>query len=410
MLTLYSLGVRLYHLLIYLASPFNRSAANWISGRKDLFKKLSSFKPVSGKTVWIHCASLGEFEQARPLIELLKQEEHATIVLSFFSPSGYKIRSNYQGADLVTYLPIDYKSNAKKFLDLIKPDVAIFVKYEFWLNFIQETGKRGIPLYLVCGLFRNNHFLFKLPGKLLLPVMKSFTHFHLQDKQSAMLLNEQGFSNTTISGDTRFDRVLEIASKSNEIPLAKEFAEGSVVIVAGSTWEPDEDLLKDFLAQASSENKRYKLIIAPHHIDEPVIERIQQKFKGSVRFSSGIIFGSDVLIIDNIGMLSSLYRYAGIAYVGGGFGKAVHNVLEPSAYNIPVLFGPENRKFREIQLLKENGLGFEIHSSTQMMQVVDQLYADNTRMKKLSEKMQQFMMSNSGAVRLIMQDIRGKLH
>lgn len=405
MLFLYTTGIRIYHALIHLFQPFNKSAKNWVEGRNDLFRKLASFKPAKGKTVWIHCASLGEFEQARPLIERLKKDRDLKIVVTFFSPSGYNIRKNYDKADLVAYLPIDLPEQVKKFFDLVQPDAGVFIKYELWLNFIHEAGTRNIPLFLACGLFREDHFLFKWPGRSLLYVLKAFRHFYVQDKASAKLLAGNGFQNVSVSGDTRYDRVLEIASAMRDIPVAEEFSKHAEVIVAGSTWEPDEQLLAEMMHSLQDKHSHIRLIIAPHHVEEEVISRIEERFPSSFRFSSGFQAGKNVMIIDNIGMLSSLYRYADVAYVGGGFGKAVHNVLEPAAYHIPVVFGPNNKKFREIQQLKQEQLGFEIQNSTELFMIMETLLSDQKRRVAIRDRSREFMKINSGATEEITRDL-----
>lgn len=394
----YSLFIRFYYFLVLIASTFNQKASKWINGRRDTAAKLSSIKlPSQGKRIWIHCASLGEFEQARPLIERWKKLDNTSVILTFYSPSGYEIRKNYQFADVVMYLPLDTTQNAEEFLDSVKPNIIVFVKYEFWFNFLSAIKKKKIPFYLLSGIFRSEHFLFRFPGRLFLPRLKAFTHFFVQDKTSAELLAEHGFTNATVTGDTRFDRVLEIASTPLELPLIKAFKGSSFLVIAGSTWEADEKLLSELFEKDSLKRLNVKLVIAPHSIDEKRITSLLDRFPDSVKYSDGKGSDGTVLIIDNIGMLSSLYRYGEIAYVGGGFGKAVHNVLEPAAFGLPVMFGPANKKFREIQLLKEQGLGVEIHSSEEIENTLI-AWRDQARLNELNKRIHSFMKENSGAV------------
>jgi 3-deoxy-D-manno-octulosonic-acid transferase len=406
MLSLYSLGIRVYVGLIRIASLFNSQAKKWISGRENVFQLLEGFHKFPGKAVWVHCASLGEFEQARPVIERIKQDRNVKLLLTFFSPSGFEIRKNYPHADLVAYLPADTAANASRFVELIRPELVIFVKYEFWFNYLNEIGRRKIPLFLISGIFRDDHFLFRYPGTSYLNYLQAFTYFYLQDENSLKNLNKRGFMNASVSGDTRYDRVLEIASTAKEIATVKDFADDRVVLVAGSTWEPDEDLLVKLVNDEGIKKLQLKLIIAPHHVGPAVIDRLMQKFPGARKFSEGSFSNASVLIIDNIGMLSSLYRYGTIAYVGGGFGKAVHNVLEPAAYSMPVIFGPANKKFYEIGLMKKEKIGFEISSSEELVSTIRSLVEDQSKLSMLKAKISEFMKTNAGAVNKIMSDLK----
>lgn len=363
MRTLYSISIFVYQIIIRLASAFNSKAKLWLEGRKGIFEKLTaqlSNSAPEDKIAWFHCASLGEFEQGRPLIEKYKIHHPGTkILLTFFSPSGYEIRKNYPGADFIFYLPADTLSNAKRFIDIVNPAVVFFVKYEFWFHYLYELKKRNIPVYLVSGIFRKEQHFFKSYGGWFRKQLGSFSHFYLQDEQSIALLNSIGYKNTTLAGDTRFDRVWEIAKNTKPFPLIEKFRENSSVLIAGSSWREDEKIIS--VLQPGD----FKLIIAPHEIDEKHIDNIENQFAGfsTLRYSKATesnVSSAQVLIIDNIGMLSSLYRYAEIAFIGGGFGKGIHNILEAATFGLPVIFGPNYEKFTEAKELIRLGGAFSV--------------------------------------------------
>jgi 3-deoxy-D-manno-octulosonic-acid transferase len=372
MRTLYSIIIHCYNFFLHLASLFHPKAGLWVNGRKDIFKKLElqlSQFDSERSVIWFHCASLGEFEQGRPLMEKYRSlKPESVILLTFFSPSGYEIRKNYPGADVICYLPIDTPASSKRFLDIVKPSTAIFVKYEFWFNYLNELKKRRIPTYLVSGIFRNKQHFFKPYGAWFRKQLNNFSHFYLQDKHSEELIHSIGYRNVTVVGDTRFDRVSEIAKDVKQFPLIESFNGSSPIIIAGSTWPQDEEQL------AELELKNYKLIIAPHEIDENHISSIESIFGkrkiNTIRFSkvkANNIQTYQVLVIDNIGMLSSLYQYGTIAYIGGGFGKGIHNILEAATFGLPVIFGPNYHKFAEAVELANLGGAFPVNTKEDLV-------------------------------------------
>ena len=354
--------------------------------------------------IWVHCASLGEFEQGRPVIEnIRKQFPESKIVLTFFSPSGYTVQKNYSGAHAVFYLPMDSKSNAKKFIDIIKPSLVIWVKYEYWFYYLQELKKQEIPVLLVSGIFRENQPFFKWYGGFWKAVLPCFTHLFLQDKSSEILLNSIAVEeNITVNGDTRFYRVIEIAEKFEDLPLIKAFCGNSKIIVAGSTWEDDEAELIHYVRA----NPNIKFIIAPHEIDAENLKDVQKEFTGSVFYSDlieGNIINSNVLIIDNVGMLSRLYHYADITYIGGGFGDdGVHNVLEAAVYGKPVIYGPEIDKFIEAVELTDCGGGIVINNAIEFEKVADNLWKNKPELIAAGAAAKNYVYSNSGASKKIM--------
>ncbi|MGV8092775.1 MAG: 3-deoxy-D-manno-octulosonic acid transferase [Mangrovibacterium sp.] len=340
---IYQLGIRLYGLAAVLAAPFSEKARLWYRGRKHVFRYLSENISHEYPLIWIHCASLGEFEQGRPLIEAIKkQHPQYRILLTFFSPSGYEIRKNYAQADHVCYLPSDTRQHARRFIELVNPEKVFFIKYEYWKNYIAELKEQHIPLYMVSAIFRPEQLFFKkgFRARWYRNILHNIDHFFVQNRQSAQLLEQIGLKNWTITGDTRFDRVAEIASNRKDLPLIEKFKEDSVLIVAGSSWPPDEEILIRYLER----NKKVKMIFAPHEVKESNIKRLLELLpEKAVRYSAA---GEDVnnfriLVIDSIGVLSSVYRYAGLAYIGGGFGVGIHNTLEAAIYHIPGVIRPQ---------------------------------------------------------------------
>ena len=345
------------YLLFLLVSPFHKKAKKWIKGREDYFQKLETNVPrKQGKRLWVHCASLGEFEQARPIIERwLKENDNWTLVLTFFSPSGYEIRKNYENAEWVGYMALDTKSNAKKFIETMKPDMVLFVKYEFWYFHLTEVIRRKIPIYLVSATFREGHYILKRIGAKTRDVLKQFNHIFLQEEQSWNRLKKKGFNNISISGDTRFDRVMAQVALDEDVPNVRDWQGNNKTIILGSSWKEEEELMASFLPG----NKEYKVIIAPHDIGH--LEKIESLFSFTTfsRYSE-INTSSQVLIIDSIGLLSKLYKYGDIAIVGGGYGRGLHNILEPLAFGLPTFFGPVHDKFPEAKQAIEAGVGFEL--------------------------------------------------
>jgi len=348
MKVLYNLGILIFSALAHLVAPFNTKAKLWVEGRKNWEKKITDKIKPGDRTMWIHCASLGEFEQGRPVIEAIKKEiPGIKVVLTFFSPSGYEIRKNYAGADCIIYLPSDTTGNSSKFIKLVNPEFVIFVKYEFWSNYISAVYENSIPLYLVSGIFRPSQSFFKWYGSFFRKMLRKFEKIYVQDQRSQELLKSIGLTNSEVAGDTRFDRVKQLTGTARDIPQLEQFRGKERMFLAGSSWKPDEEIIARYI---NSSPDKMKWVFAPHEIDLPHIERLEKLFTVKVvRFSRFDDNSADarVLIIDNIGMLSSAYKYAYIAAIGGGFGKGIHNILEPACWGIPVLFGPKYKKFKE---------------------------------------------------------------
>lgn len=409
---LYSIGIFLYSVGIRIAAIANHKAKLWLRGRRNLFRNLqTALSKDERKVIWFHCASLGEFEQGRPLIERIRtQHPGYKILLTFFSPSGYEVRKNYAGADVVTYMPMDTRANAKRFLSTVNPALIVFVKYEFWLNHLSEIRKRNIPHYLVSAVFRNDQVFFKGHGGIFREALNGYTHIFTQDKNSAELLAKIAVQHVSVAGDTRFDRVAEIAAGAKDIPGAASFTSGNKMLVAGSTWKADEDLLIPILKKHFQNG--WRLIIAPHEISEQRLQSIESALKAIgvsdthvVRFSKGAIhLPADVrvMIIDNIGMLSSLYRYGSTAYIGGGFGKSIHNTLEAAVYGIPVVFGPMYGKFNEALGLIACKGGFGVHSQQELEIAIDSLLSDENHRVVAGRNAGAFVQSNTGATEKIL--------
>jgi len=395
---LYNTGILLYAIIARIISPFNKKAFLWTNGRRKWFELLESRVNKQEKYIWIHCASLGEFEQGRPVIEAIKKDHpRYRIILTFFSPSGYEIRKDYNLADIVCYLPSDLPRNAKKFISLIKPAMAIFVKYEFWHNYITELHKNGIPLYLISGIFRKDQHFFGWYGSFFGNLLGMFRTIFVQDRESLELLENFGLSNASLAGDTRFDRVVQIAGAAKDIPVIDDFRGDEKLFLAGSSWKQDEEIIAGYI---NKNPERMKWVFAPHETEEENIERIEKLFSVKhVRFSRFDKGGKDarVLIIDNIGMLSSAYRYAYIAGVGGGFGKGIHNVLEPACWNIPVLFGPEYQKFREaVDLIKLNG-AVSFNNYDEFESILEYWLSDEDLYHHAAETAGRYVRENKGA-------------
>jgi 3-deoxy-D-manno-octulosonic-acid transferase len=407
MRVLYTLSIFLYLLAIRIASLFNPKAKKWVEGRRRLFSRLKADCHGSGKIIWFHCASLGEFEQGRPLMEEMKKRDPSCrILLTFFSPSGYDIRKDYDKADFVYYLPVDTSRNARLFLDIVRPDSVYIIKYEFWYNLLAELGRRKIPTYLVSGIFRQEQYFFKWYGAWFVNQLKCFSRFYVQDEMSQQLLNSIGFNNAVVTGDTRFDRVASIAAESRELPLVKAFCGEKRVLIAGSSWEKDTDLI----AQLPFKSKDLKLIIAPHEIGAAEIQETMARFQNTlkvIRYSEADLIHAkeaDVLIIDNIGMLSSLYKYGSLAYIGGGFGNGIHNILEAAVWNLPVIFGPNYHKFSEAHELIKRGGAFCVHDEKELQILVTRLLDDAGLRTSIAEISGDYVRTNSGATNKILAD------
>ncbi len=391
--------------MAWLISGKNAKAKQWIDGRKHIFRSLeTAFKNNSDKVIWIHCSSLGEFEQGRPIIEAIKKKKPLQkILLTFFSPSGYEVRKDYAKADWIFYLPMDSYLHAKKFYDIVQPSLVVFVKYEFWFYYLNEAKRRNIPLLLVSGIFREDQPFFKWYGSFHKKMLKCFTYLFVQNETSAVLLNSIGFqNNVTVCGDTRFDRVIDIAEKFKPISSIENFIGNHPVIVAGSTWTEDDEELDHF----ANTHPEIKFIIAPHVIEEERIQECLTLYKNSVLYSQISNYKSqihNVLIIDNIGMLSSLYKYATICYVGGGFGDdGVHNVLEAAVYNKPVVFGDEYDKYFEASELIDTGGAFDIENALEAEKIFTELLKEGEAYKQASINAGNYVKSKSGATEKIM--------
>lgn len=410
-LLLYKIFIGLYGLGARCLAPWNTKAALWVKGRKNLLPHIAATwsNPQRSFTIWMHSASLGEFEQGRPVLEALKkQHPQCRIVLTFFSPSGYEIRKNYKGADAVFYLPADSAKNAAAFLDIIQPNLVLWVKYEYWYHYLNTLKKRNIPALLVAGLFRPSQPFFKWYGRLHRHMLDCFEQLFVQTPVSKELVNSIGFTkNVVVSGDTRFDRVTAIAQSFEPIPLIESFIGKAPVIVAGSTWLEDEEELDHF----ANTHPELKFIIAPHEIGEERMKEILPLFKNSIRLSaySGAATNANTLIIDNIGMLSKLYHYATIAYVGGGFGDdGLHNILEAAAYYKPVLFGPNYEKHFEAVDMVEAGGAFTIENALEAENVLQQLLSNQMAYQAAAQAAGNYVKENTGATAAILNYIQEK--
>jgi len=406
---IYNLGIFVYSAVAYLISPFNHKARLMIRGRKETFGIVRNKLNRNDNYIWVHCASLGEFEQGRPVIESIRKEmPEKRIILTFFSPSGYEIRKNYPLADIVCYLPSDTPGNAEKFVNLIKPELVIFVKYEFWHNYITAVSKRGIPLLLISAIFREEQPFFRWYGNFFRKILKKFSHVFVQDEKSAELLGKIGIGNVTVAGDTRFDRVLEISTAAKSIPQIESFRGNERLFLAGSSWRPDEEIISRYINEFPD---RMKWVFAPHEIDKENVERIIELFKAKcVRFSEYSEEKKDarVMIIDNIGMLSSAYRYAFIAAIGGGFGKGIHNILEPACWGIPVLFGPNHSKFREAADLISLGGAKSFRNFNEFRSILEALVSDEKLYEESARAAGKYVRENAGATRKIIGWITGE--
>jgi 3-deoxy-D-manno-octulosonic-acid transferase len=379
-------------------------------GEREAFKILREKVDPNAKYVWFHAASLGEFEQGRPLMEQLRKDHpEYKILLTFFSPSGYEVRKNYEGADIITYLPLDTITNARRFLRTVRPVMAFFIKYEFWYNYLHILKHRGVPVYSVSSIFRPEQVFFKWYGRQYGRVLNCFTHFFVQNEISKELLAKIGITDTTVVGDTRFDRVLQIKEAAKQLPIVESFVKDAPqVFVAGSSWPPDEEIFIKYF----NEHKNWKLIIAPHVIGEDHLKQIEKLLEGRkvIRYTEAekmvngqlsMVNDYEVLIINCFGLLSSIYHYGNVAYVGGGFGVGIHNLLEAAVWDVPVFFGPNNQKFQEAQGLKTSG-GFEISSYEDFAAQMDRFAADDAYLQEQGQKAGHFVKGQSGATQKVL--------
>ena len=428
---MYNLVIYLYQLGVAIASLFNEKVRKMWRGEREAIRVLREKVDPQAQYVWFHAASLGEFEQGRPLMERLRRDHpEYKILLTFFSPSGYEVRKNYDGADIVCYLPLDTISNARRFLRTVRPVMAFFIKYEFWYNYLHVLKHRGVPVYSVSSIFRPNQVFFRWYGRQYSRVLKCFTHFFVQNEVSKELLATLGIHNVDVVGDTRFDRVLQVKEAAESLENVAYFCQYNIsndpnpdddevvtacagfvrpagVFVAGSSWPPDEDIfIRYFRDKQLFGYGKWKLIIAPHVIDESHLQEIEQKLDGYkvVRYTKFDCYqfeSADVLIVDCYGLLSSIYRYGDIAYVGGGFGVGIHNVVEAAVWGKPVFFGPNNQRFQEAQGLKACGGGIEIGSYDDFAARMDQLISQPQSVEALGRAAADYVSSRAGAVESI---------
>ncbi|MBQ3769012.1 MAG: 3-deoxy-D-manno-octulosonic acid transferase [Prevotella sp.] len=418
---MYNLIIYIYQLGVIIASLFNEKVRKMWRGEREAIRILKEKVDPNAQYVWFHAASLGEFEQGRPLMEQLRQDHpEYKILLTFFSPSGYEVRKNYAGADIICYLPLDTITNARRFLRTIRPVMAFFIKYEFWYNYLHILKHRGVPVYSVSSIFRPGQIFFRWYGRQYSHVLKCFTHFFVQNEISKELLGTIGITNVSIVGDTRFDRVLQIKAAAKQLPIVEAFlsqpksgaaesgsAEAPKVFVAGSSWPPDEDIFIPFF----NEHRNWKLIIAPHVIGEEHLKQIESKLAGRkvARYSSledpenpEIPDNLEVLIIDCFGLLSSIYHYADVTYVGGGFGVGIHNTLEAAVWDVPVIFGPNNERFQEAQGLKACGGGYEITGADDFRRIMQRFIDTPQTITEAGRQSGAFVQQMTGATKKVL--------
>lgn len=418
----------IYNIVIYfvlwgiaIASLFNEKVRKMWHGEREAFKILKQKVDPNAKYIWFHAASLGEFEQGRPLMERIRKDyPQYKILLTFYSPSGYEVRKNYEGADIICYMPVDTRLNAIRFLRLVRPVMAFFIKYEFWSNFLHILKHRNIPTYSVSSIFREDQVFFKWYGRSYAGVLKCFTRFFVQNEESKRLLEGIGITAVDVVGDTRFDRVLQIKEVAKQLPICEAFRTGVAssqsadvphhdfkVFVAGSSWPPDENIFIPFF----NEHKDWRLLIAPHVIAEEHLKLILSLIKGKkvVRYTQTTpeeAADADVLIIDCFGLLSSMYNYGDVAYIGGGFGVGIHNTLEAAVWNMPVIFGPNNKKFQEAQGLLKSGGGFEINTYEDFSGLMSSLMTDETFLKQAGDKAGAFVAHLAGATDKVLASVK----
>jgi 3-deoxy-D-manno-octulosonic-acid transferase len=410
---IYDVLIRLYVLAIRLAALFVPKAELWVKGRRDLLKRigetLAEAKEPHRKIAWFHCASLGEYEQGRPLMEELRNRmPEYRIFLTFYSPSGYEVRKNYAGADFIFYLPADTRRNAGRFIELVRPSMAIFIKYEYWFNYLDILSQNRIPVYLVSAIFRPDHPFFRWYGRWAKQQLGAVTRFFVQDEASGKILEEAGFRNVTLSGDTRFDRVSAIAEHVKSFPAVERFCRGHRIFLMGSSWPEDEKVCIPVLKAISEE---WKFIIAPHETAPSRISALVESLPfPSLKFSEATgenIGDQRILIIDSIGMLAHLYRHATVAFIGGGFRTGLHNILEAAVFGIPVIFGPEYRRFNEAKELVALGGAFSITGTPGLFSLLYEFRDDPAKYRKCGEACREYVTRNRGATLRILEEIHG---
>lgn len=408
---IYNIGIGLYALLAWIISPWNKKAKLWVQGRKSWLEGLQQAFNPGDRVIWFHCSSLGEFEQGRPVLEAfrLRFPEHK-ILLTFFSPSGYEKRKNYPGADYVMYLPVDKRRNARKLTESVSVEMALFIKYEFWYHFLNRLKSQDIPVFLVSGNFRSDQFFFKWYGAWYRKFLDCFTQIFVQQEDSKLLLKSIGFNRVTVAGDTRFDRVFELVKSDYRNQILEDFAREAPVIVAGSTWEKDEQILEYAFNHLGGEAR---WIIAPHELSDSHILNLKRRFPSSVLLSElkgNIPSHKKVVIVDTMGQLSYLYRFGKLAYVGGGFGKGIHNTLEPATYGIPVLFGPAFGKFAEALDLIRLGGAFPVQDGEGLLSTIREQMNNPALLKTSSEIAGKYVHERVGATSLIVDEVCKKLN
>jgi 3-deoxy-D-manno-octulosonic-acid transferase len=403
----YDLIMSLYAGIIRLVGLRYEKARLWSEGRRDLFSRMREKIDPRERIIWLHVASLGEFEQGRPLIEALRESHpEYRILLTFFSPSGYEIRKNYAGADYIFYLPIDTRKQVRQFLDIAHPELVIFVKYEFWLNFLTELRRRRIRTFVVSAIFRRNSVFFRFYGGLWRKALKTFEVLFVQNEESKSLLAELGYPNTVVAGDTRFDRVAKIAREAKQVPMIERFKGDKQLFIAGSTWGPDEELLLPLM----NDNPELKFVIAPHEMDEGRIERLMRETRGgAVRYTQcddkTLFEGKQLLILDTVGLLASAYGYASWGYIGGGFGVGIHNTLEAATFGLPIAFGPKYEKFKEARDLVAIGAARSITTYEELKAWFAPLRDDEKHLTKSSRLARDYTLSHQGATETILKTI-----
>jgi len=408
MILFYNISIFFYSIIVRVVSLFNPKAQQWVQGRRDILKKIEEAVGDNTNLVWFHSASLGEFEQGRPVIEAFKAKHpDCKIVLTFFSPSGYEIRKNYEGVDYVFYLPVDTKRNAKEFIRIIDPKMVFFIKYEFWYHYLNQLRKKEIPTYIFSTIFRPNQVFFKPFGGLYRKILKAFTHFFVQNEESIELLKGIGFENVSLAGDTRFDRVYSIAKQAKVLPQLEDFSQGRPVMIAGSTWPKDEE---NIIRYINNTDNNYKYIIAAHEVDENHIKNIVSAInKPYVRFTTATkaeIDTAEVLVVDCIGVLSSMYRYCDISYIGGGFGRGIHNTLEAACYGMPVIFGPNYHKFKEAKDLIALKGAHSYEKYETLNTLLDNYHMDVDKRKKSGNNSKNYVDEMRGATNKILYTIK----
>ena len=409
----YSLAIELYSLCVELVSPFNKKALMMRLGQWKTNGILRKNIDRNAKYIWFHAASLGEFEQGRPMIEKIREAHpEYKVLLTFFSPSGYEVRKNYNGADVICYLPFDTPYRVHKFLNLANPAIAVFIKYEFWYNYLSELKRRKIPVYIISAIFRPQQLFFRWYGFPYKQVLYTYTHLFVQDEASRELLAGRGISNVTVCGDTRFDRVIDVQHQAKAIPQVERFVTDPdgrrhLTLIAGSSWPQDEEILLSYF----NEHTEMKLIIAPHEIHREHLMYIESLLKrpsvrlSDVRTDESLLDGKDCIIVDSFGLLSSIYRYGTIAYIGGGFGAGIHNTLEAAVYGIPVVFGPKYHKFKEARDLIAVGGGFSISSEQAFRSKMDELLTLPDKLSAAGDAAGRFVNGNAGSTDRILKKI-----